>query len=337
MGSRYAAAPCCLRRDEWVGTRPAQVAIPLRDGSDPRQGRMTLSRAAQQRALFGVLCLVWGTTWLALKVGATAVPPAFFSGTRWTAAGLILVAWRWSRGQPVRVGVRAAKRLSLVAVLMISLNAAIMLYGLRYVGSGLASVINSALTPISLLGFSVALGQETVSRRQVAGIALGVCGIVLLFGPAAASGRIDATELLGAAGIVAGCLCYTGGSVLARPLMRTMAPAQVAAVTNLVGGLVLLALSLLFEPGAWDALSGQWGSAAWASWWFLLLPGSLGATIIYLLLVRDWGASRAGTYAFISPVVAVVLGILVFGERLDLADAAGMALMLAAAGMVLRR
>lgn len=305
-----------------------------------RAARVSLLRARRaiyQRLLFAILCLVWGTTWLALKAGVATVPPAFFSGTRWTAAGLLLLLWRWGRGRPVRVGLRMTGRLFVVALLMIALNATIMLYGLRHVGSGLAAVISSALTPISLLGFSVALGQERFSRRQAAAMALGVAGIVVLFGPAALAGRQDPMELLGAAGVIAGCLCYTAGSVLARPLMRTLSPAEVAATTNLLGGLILLIGSLAFEPGARAALGGHWGWAAWAAWWYLLLPGSLGATIIYFHLVRDWGASRTGTYAFVSPVIAVLLGVAVFGESLDPANAAGMALMLIAAAIALRR
>jgi drug/metabolite transporter (DMT)-like permease len=294
-------------------------------------------RAIYQRLLFAILCLVWGTTWLALKTGVTTVPPAFFSGTRWTAAGLLLLLWRWGRGQPVRVGLRMAGRLTIVAVLMVSLNATIMLYGLRHVDSGLAAVISSALTPISLLAFSVALGQERFNRRQAAAIALGVLGILVLFGPAALSGRQNPMELLGAMGIIAGCLCYTAGSVLARPLMRTLPPAQLAAMTNLIGGLILLAFSLAFEPGARAAAGFHWGAAAWAAWWWLLVPGSLGATIIYFLLVRDWGASRTGTYAFVSPVIAVLLGVVIYSERIDLGAAVGMALMLTAAVVVLRR
>ncbi len=298
---------------------------------------MTLSRLATQRVLFGLLCLIWGTTWLALKAGVNAVPPGLFSGTRWTVAGAILLLWQGARGEPVRVRTRLLGRLTLVALLMITFNAVIMLYGLRYVSSGLASVISAALTPISLLGFAVATGQERASRRQLGGIALGVCGILVLFGPDALAGKQDTAELLGAAGIMAGCLCYTAGTVMVRPLMRTMPPAQVAGATNLIGGLVLLVCSLWFEPGAQEALAGQWGRAAWAAWWFLLLVGSLGATMIFLLLVRDWGASRTGTYAFISPVIAVLLGIAVFGERMSVEDAVGMALMLGAAGLALRR
>src|SRR5271163_2340125 len=125
---------------------------------------------APQRAMFLVLCFVWGTTWLAMKVGVATVPPGVFAGTRWTAAGLALLAWRLARGAPVRVPFRLRLRLVLVAVLMVSLNQVIQLYGLRFVPAGLAAVLSSALTPISLLGFSVMLGQERFRWREVAAI-----------------------------------------------------------------------------------------------------------------------------------------------------------------------
>ena len=292
---------------------------------------------APQRAMFLVLCFVWGTTWLAMKVGIAVVPPGIFAGTRWTVAGLALLLWRLAGGAPVRVPFRLRFRLVVVAVLMVALNQVIQLYGLRFVPAGLAAVLSSALTPISLLGFSVMLGQERFRWRQVGAIALGVAGILVLFGPQALAGTLSRHEVLGAIGVIVGCLCYSLGSVLARPLMRTMPPADVAAVTNLVGGALLLVAALAVEPGAVAAFGGDWGWPAFLGWLWLLLPGSLGATVIYFLLVRDWGASRTGTYAFVSPVVAVVIGMWLFGERVTLSDAVGIVLMLSAAGMVLRR
>jgi drug/metabolite transporter (DMT)-like permease len=296
-----------------------------------------VSLIARQRALFVVMCLIWGSNWLALKIGTGAVPPGFFSGVRWTVAGLLLLGWRWWRGQDNRVSRRLIGRLLLVSFLMVGLNALIQNYGLRLVSSGLAAVISSALTPISLLGFGVALGQERFTARQGAAIALGVCGIVMLFGPKAMAGGLDPLELLGVGGVVVGCLCYSLGSVLCRPLMRAMAPAQVATLTNLLGGLMLLAGSIPFEPGAGAAMRFDWGRPAWLSWLFLLIPGSLGGTIIYFILVRDWGAGRTGTYAFVTPIISVLLGVFALGERVDASDAAGMLIMLAAAGLALRR
>lgn len=298
---------------------------------------MLLSTALRQRLLFAFLCLVWGATWLAMKLGAASVPPGFFSGARWTVAGLVLVAVRLARGQTLRIPRRMWPRVVLVALLMVALNAVLNLYSLRLVGSGLAAIIGSSLTPISLLGFGFALGQERITRSRLAAIALGLLGLLLLFGPKAAAGRLDGTEALGGLGIVLSTLCYTSGSVLARPLMARLSPAEVAAATNLVGGLVLLAGSLAFEPGAAAALRFHWGAAAWGAWLYLLLLGSLGATIVYFYLVREWGAGTTGTYAFVSPVIAVALGLLVAGERVEPVEFLGMALMLCAVVLALRR
>ena len=158
---------------------------------------MTLSRTARQRALFPFLCFVWGTTWLAMKVGIATVPPGLFAGSRWTVAGLILLAVRKAQGEPMRVTPRLAGRLVVVAILMVTLNQVIQLYGLKYITAGLAAVISSALTPISLLGFSIALGQERFSPRQLAAVAVGVAGIFMLFGPDALAGTLDDGPSLG--------------------------------------------------------------------------------------------------------------------------------------------
>lgn len=294
------------------------------------------SISARERAMFGVLCFVWGTTWLAMKVGIATVPPGFFAGTRWTVAGLALLLYRALRGHTLDVPFRLRARLILCSVLLVSLNQVVQLYGLRYVTAGLAAVLSSALTPIGLLGFAVALGQEKFRWQQGAAMALGVVGICVLFGPKALEGNLHVPEVAGALAVIFSTLCYALGSVLARPLMRTMPPGHVAAMTNFIGGAILLAGSLAFEPGALDATTGGWGWPAFVAWLYLLIPGSLFATVIYFLLVRDWGASRAGTYAFISPIVAVVLGAALFGEVVGPSDVIGMLLMLAAAGVVLR-
>jgi drug/metabolite transporter (DMT)-like permease len=308
------------------------------EGTGPEQATLTGPKSLpfRQRAMFGVLCFVWGTTWLAMKVGVGSVPPGFFAGTRWTIAGLILLLFRWLRGHRLGVPFRLRARIVLCSVLMVSLNQVIQLYGLRYITAGLAAVLSSALTPIALLGFAVAFGQERFRWQQGAAIALGVAGILVLFGPKALAGQLSWLEALGALAVIVSTLAYSAGSVLARPLMRTLPPAHVAAMTNFIGGGLLLVFSLLFEPGALKVAAGAWSWPALLAWLYLLLPGSLGATLIYFLLVRDWGASRAGTYAFVSPVIAVAIGAWLFGEQVHAADVVGMVLMLSAAGVVLR-
>jgi drug/metabolite transporter (DMT)-like permease len=296
----------------------------------------TLSSAARHRLLFIVLCVVWGTTWLALKAGINAVPPAFFSGVRWTFAGIVLLAWRRFHHQPVHISPRLAGRVVLMSLVMVGLCAVIQLYGMRQISSGLAAVINSALTPISTLGVAVAMRQERPSWRQGIAFAIGIAGVLVLFGPDAVTGQVAPGELLGAAGVAFSTILYCIVSVTQRRVMRIIPPVLLTGLTNLIGGLGLLAFSLPLEPGAWHAAGLAWGWAAWLGWLWLVLAGSLGASIIYFLLMRDWGASRTATYAFVTPVISVVLGMAVFGEQVSGLEALGMVLMLAGAGLALR-
>jgi drug/metabolite transporter (DMT)-like permease len=297
---------------------------------------MNASATASQRAMFVFICFVWGTTWLAMKVGISTVSPGVFAGLRWSIAGAIILVFRKIRGQRVLPPPRLLPRLVFVSVILITLNQVIQLYGLKTITAGLAAVISSALTPIALLIFSVVSGQERFSPRQLGAIVVGIAGVLMLFGPAALAGTLDIWEMGGAALVTIGVLCYTAGSVMTRPIMRTLEPVQLAGLTDLIGGLVLLVSSLVVEPGAWQSMRFHWGWPAFLGWLYLLIPGALLSTTMYFLLVRDWGASRPGTYAFISPVIAVVLGCSFFGEKLDWGDAVGMTLMLGAAGLALR-
>ncbi len=293
--------------------------------------------ALRLQLLFAVVCVVWGSTWIAMKTGTAVVPPALFAGTRWIVAGCILLSIVRLREGRLRLPWQLGQRVLVVALLLITSNQILMLYALRYVGSGLGAVINCALTPLTLLGFAVAMRQERVTKRLILAMALGVIGIFTLFGPAALVGRLDGLVLLGALGIVLGTLTYSLGSVLARPLLRTMSPLMLAGFINIVGGVMLLAGSIAFEPGAVAALDLRWGWAAWGSWLFLVGPAAIGASTMFLVLVRDWGATKAGSYAFISPIIAVLLGLAINGEPLHPVDAVGMALMLGGAWVALRK
>jgi drug/metabolite transporter (DMT)-like permease len=297
---------------------------------------MNGSATTSQRAMFVFICFVWGTTWLAMKIGIATVSPGVFAGLRWSLAGVIILAYRRFRGERVMPPPRLFPRLIFVSVLLITLNQVIQLYGLKYITAGLGAVISSALTPIALLLFSITAGQERFSPRQLGAIIVGVTGVVLLFGPSALAGKLDVWEIIGAAGVTVGVLCYTAGSVMTRPIMRTLEPVQLAGLTDLIGGLVLLLSALAVEPGAWESMRLHWGWPALLAWLYLLVPGALMSTTMYFLLVRDWGASRPGTFAFISPVIAVTVGCAFFGEKLDWGEASGMTLMLGAAWLALR-
>jgi drug/metabolite transporter (DMT)-like permease len=295
-------------------------------------------KIARVHLLFAVMCLVWGTTWLAVKAGITAVPPCFFAGTRFVVAGLALLQFLWWRGDPLHVARVDLPRFAAVTLLMITATYALLFWGAGFVSSGLAAVLDMAFMPVALLTIGALLGEDRFTTIRTVGVAVGVGGLLVLFGPKAFGGEATGRpmEFLGSAAIVMSALVYSLGSVLARPLLRTYSPVLVSGVSTLGGGGVLLAGSLALEPGAVHALSGHWGGPAWAGWAFLVLFGSLVAYTIFLHLVRAWGASRAGAYAFVSPAVAVLLGMIVFREVVTLMDVLGMAAMLAGAWLTLQ-
>jgi drug/metabolite transporter (DMT)-like permease len=288
--------------------------------------------------LFALVSLIWGATWIALKLGIATVPPILFAGTRFIAAGGLLMLLLRVRGDRMGIARAHLRRLAAVTILMIAVAYALLFWGTQFVTSGLSAMLNLAFMPAALLGIGALLGEDRFTGLRAAGVAVGVAGILILFGPKAIAphGAAHTRELIGGGAIIASALVYALGSVLARPLLRVYTPAHLSAFTMLGGGLVLSVCALGFEPGAGAAMRFDWGLSAWSGWLFLVLFGSLVAFTAYLQLVRIWGTARAGAYAFVSPIVAVALGVAIFHEPVTRTDAAGMAIMLAGAWLTLR-
>lgn len=285
--------------------------------------------------LFTLMCLIWGATWLAMKLGVDSVPAVFFGGTRFVTAGLVLLVYASFQGEVRRLSRREIGRLMLVQLLMVVLTYGPLFWGIRHVPSGLTAVLDLALMPVSLLVFGIALGEEHWSTTRAAALGFGFAGLAVLFGPRIAI-PTDRVGLIGAMAIVFSAIVYSLGSVVARPLTRTISPAFMSGLTLLPGGLVLTLGALALEPGALQAARFDWGIAAWGGWLFLVVFGSLVAFTVYMRLIAVWGPTRAGSYAYISPVIAVLLGVAVLGERVGLRDGLGMALLVVAAFFSMR-
>jgi drug/metabolite transporter (DMT)-like permease len=285
--------------------------------------------------LFALMCLIWGATWLAMKFGVASVPAVFFGGTRFVVAGLVLLLFAWLRDEIRRPERHELGRLVLVQLLMVVLTYAPLFWAIRHVPSGLTAVLDLALMPVSLLGFGIALGEEHWNLGRAAALGFGFGGLAVLFGPQVMV-PTDLLGLLAAAAIVFSAVVYSLGSVVARPLTKATSAAFMSGLTLLPGGLVLTFGALAFEPGALEAARFDWGIAAWLGWLFLVVFGSLVAFTAYLRLIAVWGPARAGSYAYVSPVIAVLLGVLVLGEQVGLRDGLGMALLLVATFCSLR-
>lgn len=285
--------------------------------------------------LFALVCLIWGTTWVAMKLGVASVPGVFFGGTRFVAAGLVLLAVAWARGlmRPLRPG--EVGRLVLLQLLMVVLTYAPLFWAIEHVPSGLAAVLDLALMPVCLVIFGIMFGEERWTASRAVALGLGFAGLGVLFGPDIVAPS-DVLALAGAAAILLSTVVYSLGSVVARPLAKTLDTVFMSGLTIFPGGVVLTAGALWLEPGAMAAARFDWPWAAWGGWLFLVVFGSLVAFTAYLRLIAAWGPARAGTYAYLSPILAVLVGVVWLGERIGLRDCAGMALLLAAAFCSLR-
>ena len=164
--------------------------VPDRQGQGEQEQRRVLRRDAQgvTRApasapvLFAMLCIVWGTSWIAMKLALAEVPPFTFTVARSFVAGAAMLAMSGTAA-PVELLRRAPGRMLAVAFLTNTLTYAGLYWGTARVSTGLAAIVNNALMPVGLFAFGLVFREEAFSRRRLAGIALGAVGLAMLFAP----------------------------------------------------------------------------------------------------------------------------------------------------------
>jgi drug/metabolite transporter (DMT)-like permease len=197
-----------------------------------------------------------------------------------------------------------------------------------------------ATIPVWTLLASRALEGQKITARRVAAIALGTAGLGFLFaqrlmGGSGAPG--DALEAWGLASVAFGTLAYCVGGVLSRRIAGTMPTLALASWQTAIGALGLVVVTLAIEPIGVPELAVLLSWPVAPAVGFLVVAGSLVGFTIYIRLLRDWGAFGAGLYAFVSPVIAVVAGVLLLGEPFGASEAVGALLMFGAAAIALRR
>jgi drug/metabolite transporter (DMT)-like permease len=284
--------------------------------------------------LFAVMSLIWGVTWLATKVAIVSIPPVFFGAARYVlVSAVLLIAVRGVFR--VLTGPLAGR--VIISALLVNVGTYALLYwGMQFVASGVAGVVNMSMNPVFLFGFAILLGQERASWRHMAALVLGIAGLMILF-----SGKASFTgseiELWAAVAIVGASVSYSLGSVLSRPLLDQFTPIQLTAAQGVVAAVGLSVLSFALEPISVRTFAALLQPAPLAGLLFMVLFGTFIAYTIFLRLVREWGAPRAGLYSFVSPVVALILGAIVLGEPLTWREILGAAIMLAAAAVAIAR
>ena len=275
------------------------------------------------------LCAVyvlWGSTYLGIELAGETIPPLFAVAWRFLVAGTLMAGWvAWRRGiSAFRVSRRQLGSAALIGLLLPGANA-LLFVAERNVPIGLASLVIASV-PLLVVALRFA-GGDRPTRGSLLGVAIGFVGIALLVRPSG-----DATAG-GLALVVGSALAWAVGSYLSGrlPLPRDVFAAT--ALEMLAGGVCLLPIGLLttdFEPSDWSARSIF-------GWWYLVIFGSLFGYTAYVWLLKHAPIGKVATYAYVNPVVAIGLGVLVLHEALSWRIVLGAAVVLASVAAVVRK
>ena len=281
-------------------------------------------------AAFAAVYLLWGSTYLFIKFTVEAIPPIGMAGLRFLLAGLILFGYGRLRGAapPRAEHWRAA---AVVGVLLMVSNAGVAWSETR-IPSGVASLL-VAMTPCWMVLFDWAGTRERPPHAGVlAGLVAGIVGVVILIGPGNVRGG-ESIDLTGAGVVLAGTVTWAFGSLYARRAPRPPSPHLLSGMQMIAGGTVLSVLALL--TGQWDGFSiaDVPARAAW-SFLYLLTCGSVIAFSAYMYLLTVTTPARVSTYAYVNPVVAVLLGWGFAGEALTMRMAIAAAVIVGAVALI---
>ncbi len=269
--------------------------------------------------------LVWGSTYLAIKLALASFPPFFQMGTRFLLAGVVLMAWARWRGAtwPDR---RQWRNALVVGTLMLGGGMGGTAFAEVSVGSGLV-VAFIAVVPLMIAALNLFWGVKP-RRAEVAGIALGLTGVLML-----TQGAGFQASPAGLAAIAIACATWSLGSVLSQRALPLAPGATGFASEMLCGGAVLMIMSALHgETFAWPPQP-----IAAAAWLYLVVFGSLIAFNAYMLLLERAPAGLASSYTFVNPVIAMLLGVAFAGEHVSGFEWAAVSVVLAGVLLLLWR
>lgn len=258
---------------------------------------------------FFAVYVCWGMTYLAMRIAVVDIPPHLMSGSRFLVAGLALYAWIRTRGErpPTWRQWRAAAVIG--AFLLLGGNASVA-WAEQRVPSGLAAVL-IAVAPVWMVGLEWARGGSRPEKRVVVGLLLGLVGVGLLVSSRSTPGaRVDP---LGAAILILASASWAWGSVLSKTAPLPRSPFLATSMEMITGGVLLLLTAAV--AGQFNGFDPTEVSAdAALSWAYLVIFGSLVGFTAYIWLLGVTSIAKAGTYAYVNPIVAVLLGWAILDE-----------------------
>jgi drug/metabolite transporter (DMT)-like permease len=287
----------------------------------------TAARPAPSKILlaFAIIYFVWGSTFLAIRVGVREVPPFLLAGLRFVLAGLFLYGWMRLKGV-VRPTRREWAGICLQGTLIFLVDYGCVFWAEQRVPSGITAVVLATIAIfITLLEVSILRTQRLTVRLSLALLA-GLCGVAVLMNRSFSFGEAP-IDRAGALALLVAAVCWSVATILTRRLTLPASKPMSAAAQMLAGGIQLLVLAAV--TGEFKGFRIQ--AVSWTAWFallYLIVAGSIVGFTAYIWLLHYESPTKVGTYAYVNPVVAVLVGYFVGGETIGLRTVFGSVLVL---------
>ena len=281
-------------------------------------------------AAFAAIYLIWGSTYLGIRFAIETIPPFMLSASRFSLAGLIMLAAARMRRAP-EVTLPQFRTAAIVGSLLMLGNS---LVGVaeRRIPSGIAALL-VAMTPLFMVLLEWARpGGRRPTLLVGVGLLIGLTGVATLVGPASFGGgaRID---LVGAGTVILGSLAWSVGSIYSRHAPRPQSAVMMTAIQMLVGGVFVGVIGIMIGELATFHIAAV-SARSVAAWVYLLIVGSLIGFTAFVFLLRVSTAARVATYAYVNPVVAVILGWLLANEAISVRMLVAAAIIVAGVALI---
>ncbi|MGO9126054.1 MAG: EamA family transporter [Terriglobales bacterium] len=274
---------------------------------------------------FAIIYFVWGSTFLAIRVGVREVPPFLLAGLRFLLAGLFLYGWMRLKGaaNPSR---QEWAGICLQGTLIFLVDYGCVFWAEQRVPSGITAVVLATIPVfITLLEITILRTQRLTVRLGLALLA-GLCGVAVLMNRSFSLGEAP-IDRAGALALLVAAFCWSVATILTRRLVLPASKPMSAAAQMLAGGVQLMVLAVL--SGEFTGFRVQ--AVSWTAWFallYLIVAGSIVGFTAYIWLLHYESPTKVGTYAYVNPVVAVLVGYFVGGESIGLRTVFGSLLVL---------
>jgi len=254
---------------------------------------------------FAIIYFVWGSTFLAIRIGVREVPPFLLAAMRFLVAGLVLYGWMIARGERSPSG-RQWMSVSLLAVLIFVIDYGLVFWAEQRVPSGITAVMMATIAVFTALSEIIFLRTQRLTLRLALALLIGIGGVAVLMSRGLNVGGAP-IDLVGAVALIIAAMSWSVSSALSRRLPLPASKVMSSGAQMLAGGVFLtLTAAALGEFRNFHPSSVSRG--AWFSLLYLIVAGSIVAFTAYVWLIHHESPTKVGTYAYVNPVVAVLVG-----------------------------